>query len=490
VSPPIVAPSLQDPTVQAGSYGIGGPLGRWARVGSTWWTPLRVLIGLCGLGYALGYLLDLSCRSDNWASPQRYEHLCYSDIPPLYSLRGFADGLIPYLQSKPGEMPLEYPVITGAFMQVAALFTGGIVRIQSGLDAAVVFFDVNVAMLFIPLVIAVIATALTVRRRPWDAAMVALAPTVVMAATINWDMLPLAFAGVALLLWSRRYPFAAGLALGLAIASKFYPLFFLGAFLVLTIRTGKWRAFGVFLGGTALAWIVVNLPVALASFDGWSFFYRFSQDRGEDFGSPWFAISQYGLNGVPADAINAVSSGAFLALCVGIAALALLAPRRPRLAQVLFLIIAAFVITNKVYSPQYVLWLVPLAALARPRWRDFLIWQAGELLYFAAIWWFLVGYGIEDTKGLTPQWYATATLVHIAATVYFAAMIVRDILRPEHDPIRTDGFAEDQDDPGGGVFDGAPDVVGPARRLSRDANRSTEQASPQGSIQAEHRVES
>jgi len=446
-------------------------------VGSTWWTPLRVLVALSGLGYALGYLLDLSCRANNWASPDRYEHLCYSDIPPLYSLRGFADGLIPYLQTKPGEMPLEYPVITGAFMQVAALFTGGIVRIADGLDAAVVFFDVNVALLFTPLVIAVMATALTVRRRPWDAALVALAPTVVVASTINWDMLPLAFAGVALVLWSRRYPFAAGLALGLAIASKFYPLFFLGAFAVLTIRTGKWRAFGLLLGGTALAWLVVNLPVALANFDGWSFFYRFSQERGEDFGSPWFAMSQYGLGSIPADVLNSVSSGAFLALCLGIAVLALLAPRRPRLAQLLFLIIAAFVVTNKVYSPQYVLWLVPLAALARPRWRDFLIWQAGELLYFAAIWWFLVGYGIQDTKGLTPQWYATAVMIHILATVFFAFLVVRDILRPEHDPIRTDGFVEDRDDPGGGVFDGAPDAVGP-NRLRQPA-----------SVQADDRVE-
>lgn len=460
----IAAPTLDDPTVEAGSAGIGGPLGRWARVGATWWSPVRVLIALSAFAYALGYALDLSCRATNWVAPERYEHLCYSDIPPLYSLRGFGDGLIPYLQTQPGQMPLEYPVLTGVFMQIAALVTGGIVRLGQGLDAAVVFFDVNVALLFIPLVIAVIATAMTVRRRPWDAAMVALAPTVVLAATINWDMLPLAFAGVALVLWARRHPLAAGLALGLAIASKFYPLFFLGAFLVLTIRTGKWRSFGLLLGGTLAAWLVVNIPVALANFDGWSFFYRFSQERGEDFGSPWFAMTQYGLPGIPPDSLNTVSSGAFLVLCLGIAALGLLAPRRPRLAPLLFLVIAAFVITNKVYSPQYVLWLVPLAALARPRWRDFLIWQVGELAYFAAIWWFLVGYGVEDTKGMTPQWYATATFVHIAATVYFAVMVIRDILRPEHDPVRTDGFAEDRDDPGGGVFDGAPDVVGPARR--------------------------
>jgi hypothetical protein len=38
--------------------------------------------------------------------------------------------------------------------------------------------------------------------------------------------------------------------------------------------------------------------------------------------------------------------------------------------------------------------------------------------------------------------------------------VVRDILRPEHDPVRTDGHPDDLDDPGGGVLDGAPDRPG------------------------------
>jgi len=333
-----------------------------------------------------------------------------------------------------------------------------ITNVSTSLDTARTFFDVNVLLLFIPLVITVIATAMTVRRRPWDALMVAAAPTMILAATINWDLLPLAFSGVALVLWSRRYEFTAGLLLGLAIAAKFYPLIFIGGFLLLAIRTGKWREFSQLVLGTAIAWLVVNVPFIIGNFDGWSYFYTFSKSRGEDFGSPWFAMTQWGIPGIPADSLNTVATGAFVILAAGLAVLVLKARHRPRLAQVLFLLIAAFVITNKVYSPQYVLWLIPLAVLARPKWRDFLIWQVGELIYFGAIWWFLVGYGVDNIKGLTPQLYATAVFIHIAATMYFAIMVIRDIVHPEHDPIRTDGFADDCDDPAGGVFDKAPDV--------------------------------
>ncbi len=130
--------------------------------------------------------------------------------------------------------------------------------------------------------------------------------------------------------------------------------------------------------------------------------------------------------------------------------------RRPRYAQVAFLVVAAFCLTNKVYSPQYVLWLIPLAALARPRWRDFLIWQTGEIVYFVAIWYFLQQYGTSD-KGLPEGWYVVAIVVHLVLTAYLAGMVVRDIVRPDRDPVRSDGVPEHRDDPGGGVLDGATD---------------------------------
>ena len=90
-----------------------------------------------------------------------------------------------------------------------------------------------------------------------------------------------------------------------------------------------------------------------------------------------------------AAAINALALGLFVASCAGIAYLGLRAPVAPRLSQLVFLIVASFILFNKVYSPQFVVWLVPLAALAWPKWKDFLVWQLFEVLHFWAIWMYL-----------------------------------------------------------------------------------------------------
>jgi uncharacterized membrane protein len=105
------------------------------------------------------------------------------------------------------------------------------------------------------------------------------------------------------------------------------------------------------------------------------------------------------------------------------------------LAQLAFLIVAGFLLVNKVYSPQYVLWLLPLAVLARPRWRDLLIWQAGEIFYFAAVWLYLGNFTSSSVSGAPDRLYWLAIFVRVAAEVYLMAVVVRDVLRPWHDPV-------------------------------------------------------
>ncbi|MET8221940.1 glycosyltransferase 87 family protein [Streptomyces sp. NPDC005301] len=454
--PETVHPTREDEVAANGSELIGGPLGRRALTGTSWWTPVRV-VALIAIGmFALGMVQKLPCYDGAWffGASSQYTHACYSDIPHLYQGRGFADGLVPYFDKLSGDMDyLEYPVLTGVFMEVASWLTPGSGSIQ---DQEQFYWMVNAGMLMICAAVIAVCVSRTHARRPWDGLLVALAPAYALTATINWDLLAVALTAAAMLMWSRGRSLAFGVLLGLATAAKLYPVLLLGPLLMLCWRAGKWREFRIAVGGAVVAWLAVNLPVMVFAFEGWSKFYTFSQERGVDFGSFWLILSQRWQSSLlTTDNINTFATVLMLLACLGVAALTVTAPRRPRFAQLAFLIVAAFILTNKVYSPQYVLWLVPLAVLARPRWRDFLIWQACEVAYFLGIWMYLAYTTSGDAhKGLPTEGYQTAIAVHLLGTLYICAVVVRDILMPERDPVRRSG----DDDPSGGVLDGADDV--------------------------------
>jgi uncharacterized membrane protein len=446
-----VLPSREDPWVEVASGGVGGPAGDRVRVSSGWWTALRVVLALTTVIVGMNVLLKQPCREDGWTSGQQFTHGCYSDIPFLFTSRGLADGGSPYDSEDENEQ-LEYPVITGAMMWLTATFVPGE---GNGPERGQRFYDFTAFTVLISALVVAWATARTHRRRPWDAAMFALAPGLLLTATINWDLYAVALTSVAMLAWARSRPALAGMLLGLAVAAKFYPLFVLGPLLVLCIRADRLAAFAKTFGVAVLTWAVVNLPFVLAWPEGWARFYVFSSDRSWDFGSVWYAFDLRGVQLVSPDHVNTVAAGTFLVLCLAIAVLGLRARRRPRLPQLVFLVVAAFLLTNKVYSPQFVLWLIPLAVLARPRWRDFVVWQSCEVVYYFSVWWFIQGQVNDDKHALPGDWYALAIFVHLVGTLYFAAMVVRDVLRPADDPVRAE--SDDVDDPAGGVLDHAPD---------------------------------
>ncbi|MFF3642949.1 glycosyltransferase family 87 protein [Streptomyces sp. NPDC002564] len=469
--PQPVQPTREDEVARAGSELIGGPVGRRVLYAATWWTPVRV-IALVALGmFALGMVQKMPCYNGAWffGASSQYTHACYSDIPHLYEGRGFADGLVPYFDKLPGDMEyLEYPVLTGVFMEMASWVTPGSGSIQ---HQEKIYWMVNAGILMVCAAVVAVCVARTHRRRPWDALLVALAPAFALTATINWDLLAVALTAAAMMMWARARVVAFGVLLGLATAAKLYPVLLLGPLLILCWRAGRWREFRSALIGTVATWLVVNLPVMLLAGDGWSKFYTFSQERGVDFGSFWLILSQRMDSPLSTDTVNTLATALMLLACLGVGALGLTAPRRPRFAQLAFLVVAAFVLTNKVYSPQYVLWLIPLAALARPRWRDFLVWQACEVAYFLGIWLYLAYTTSGDAhKGLPTEGYQLAIAVHLLGTLYLCGVIVRDILLPERDVVRRAG----DDDPSGGVLDGARDVfvLGAAARPVRAERRA------------------
>jgi uncharacterized membrane protein len=459
----VVAPSRVDPLVTAASEGIGGPLGEHARP-HPWWTPVRVVLAVTALAFLLGMVQKTPCVRDDWSgSKLRYAAMCYSDVPYLYAPRGLAAGFPPYSDTDGRYATMEYPVLIGYFAYAAALVTQALgdapdlnaralvtdeqIYAQPGVAAESSRYFVVTAVLLAPFaMLAAWFLARVHRRRPWDAMLFAASPALVLSGLINWDLLAVAAVAGALWAWSRGRPVLSGVLIGLGTAAKLYPLFLLGALLVVCIRRRRLSAFAAAAVAAAAAWLILNLPPMIYGFAQWKVFWTFNGDRGADLGSIWLVWQQMGHAPTPG-LINVVSGGFFAAVCVGVLVLGLRSQRPPRIPQLAFLIVVGFLLLNKVYSPQYVLWLLPLAVLARPRWRDILIWTAGEVFYFGCVWLYLGGWTASASSGLPDRFYWFAILVRLAAELYLATLVVRDMVKPWHDPVRSDGLTDDPADP-------------------------------------------
>jgi uncharacterized membrane protein len=425
-----------------------GAAGRWAALGGS--ATVLVLASLVADGIAFG--AKEACRAGAWnVGVQQYQAHCYTDIYPLYYGEGLAAGKIPYLDHH-----VEYPVIIGAVMQGAAW----VVRsISNPYSRGLQFFDVTVAVLALFLVAGVLGTAYCAGpSRRWTALLVAFSPALILSAFINWDLIAMGLMMVALAAWAARRPVLAGILLGLAVATKFYPIVVLWPLFLLCLRAGRLRAFLVTTGSAAAAWLVVNLPVVIAAPQGWATFYAYSSSRPADWGGIWYFFQYLHWPVVDTSStpeLNLLSAAAFGIGCLAIALLALAAPRRPRLAQLIFLTTAAFLLSNKVWSPQYVVWLVPLVVLARPRLLGYLIWQAAEVGYFYAIWAYLITVvsGLSTPGAISSGLYFAAVLARFGTVLLLCVLVVRDCLDPRRDIVRADGV----DDPAGGVLSGAPD---------------------------------
>ena len=490
-----VVPTWTDRLAMQASRAFGGPLGEHAVLGRHWfWTSLRVVLLMATFVLVLGWFAKSPCLQQyldesgtpqlDWRDGHQYSAMCYSDTVPLYTAERLHEGGFPYHTSwvdnagtpQAQVRYMEYPVITGLFQWVnARIAQAWLAAADAGLLPAaltvVVYFNVTAFWLALAWLVTVWAVHRLRPRRPWDAALVALSPIVIVHVFTNFDALATALATAGVLAWSRRRPGLAGLLIGLGGAAKLYPLFLLGPLLVLCLRAGRLRE-GMRCASVAVAaWLLVNLPIALAFPAGWREFFRLNTERGADPDSLYNAVAYFtGWQGFDGPAqpghtpstLNTVSAGLFVLACLGVGYVALTAPRRPRLSSLAFLVVAAFLLTNKVWSPQYSLWLVPLAVLALPRTRALLAWMALDALV-----WFprMLYYLGTDKKGLPQDWFLGTVIVRDAAVVGLCVLVLRTVYRPETDPVRLLG----DDDPDGGVLDGAPDWTARERVLTSDA---------------------
>ncbi|MDR0489239.1 MAG: glycosyltransferase 87 family protein [Propionibacteriaceae bacterium] len=408
---------------------IGGPMGQHKRGWSPAWAYL-----LATLSWAICMLRQIPCHETlSGQGPDRFKWMCYTDITALYFSRGQATGGLPYI-----DVAWEYPVLTGYLATISqwisslsgASFAEDINSQQQVLNADI-YFSVTSVLLFICLLWLVSSTLLIAPKQPGIAMLMAISPALMTTGLINWDLLVISLTAAGLASWLDKKPIWAGFWWGLAVAAKLYPIVIIGALFVLCLRKGAVKtpvvhAWLLMACSSVATWLIVNLPLMTTHPGGWSYFYTFNyQDRGADLGSLWFALDLAGL-GVDNPALW--SRLIMILGYLGLAALIFFARKAPSAQQIAYLAVAIFVLGNLVYSPQYVLWVLPLIVLVRPHWRDLWVFTVSELFYFCFIWLYLrrndLTLGISDV----PWVYIFSILLRITATIWVMNHVVRDVL--------------------------------------------------------------
>ncbi len=376
---------------------------------------------------AVGHAVKAPCVSGRWDDGRQYTRLCYTDIVPLFGKERLAGDRLPYLDPCATQVAGacdEYPVLTMWTMRVAAW--------TSGADVAR-FFYANAILLWLAAFAIALCLYLMVGSR---ALYFALAPTLAIYATTNWDLVAVAFATAATLAYLRRRDGWSGLLLGLGAAAKLYPALLVIPFAVGRLREGERDRTTRLIVSAAGTWAVVNLPFAIAGTSGWWEFFRYNADRTADWDSLWFAAC-HRLTGElgcsvnwPADLGSAIVFLGSVAIVWRLAAYRV--PDFPRW-TLGFPILVLFLLSSKVYSPQFSLWLLPWFALALPNLGLFAAFQLADLAVFVTRFsWFGTLLGVDSGFAGAPIGaFEIAVVVRAAILVLCVVAWVRRLGAPD-----------------------------------------------------------
>lgn len=377
-----------------------------------WFWP--VLTSLIVGGF--GLWLKSACAVSNWGSSAfTYTNLCYSDIGPLYFVRGLADGLVPYFDAFEGRH-VEYPVLTGVWMWLTAQATVAL----AGAANITTFVGLTwiVSLVFIAITVGIISKMSTGNRE--SAWWLALSPALVMTLGINWDSLAVLSGVAALYFFTKNKPDTAAIMIGVGTAAKLFPALLLVPIVAHLIArrnfVGVLRMGAISFG----TWAAINAPFIILAREGWWEFFEFSRTRGIDFGSIGLALSYIWNINLTTSQANTLGL-----VAVGITALFVLVRGQSlSIYSGAFLVVAMFAITNKVYSPQFWLWLTAILVLCNISRSAFIGWNIAQGLYFFAIWRFLLfQLDPSQTGGLNNTEYGLAIVVHVLSTAVMMYLV-------------------------------------------------------------------
>jgi len=293
---------------------------------------------------------------------------CISDFPILYHSRGIRPDALPYLRRN-----LEYPVVIGGAFYAVTLVTG----------TSRSFFFVTAAFMGM---LALGVTVLLVRRVGTRAFLWALAPPLALYGALNWDLLAVAPAVAGLLAYETGAFALAGCLLAVGASAKVYPVLYVVVLVVDRLATRDRRGARRVAAAATVTALALNVPILLAAPHGWAHPFRFQAARKPTPASLWNYVGrtpslQPWLHGTAFSVVTSVGSPLVLALGLGIALRRLWLRRLGPMAAAAF-VTGVFLLANKVYSPQYDLWLVPFLVLLAVPWKNVAWFLAADAVVF------------------------------------------------------------------------------------------------------------
>lgn len=361
-----------------------------------------------------GWWAKVRCLGGGWVDGEQYYGYCYSDVAPLWYRRGLDDGAGPY-----GSEPLEYPPVLALRIWLAAALAHAL----PGAATVVTFSAVNGVLVVAEL----LGTLILLRRLGLGPARLlwwAAAPTLFLYAFYNWDTLPIVLLLGAVLLHVRGWHTASGVLAGLGAAAKVFPGFLVPLVVLALLARRRPRAALAHAGAAALVFGVVHVPGMLLAPDGWARFYELSSARGGHVDSLWYLLGWLGGPQPGPATLGVLSLGVFAVAAVAVVVLGTRRRRPEEWWQLVLPVLVCFVLANKVYSPQYTLWLVPLMALVLRRAAPFVAVVLSDVLVHAVEFPHLAlraGYG----EGLPYPVLGAAVALRAAALVWVAVEVVR-----------------------------------------------------------------
>ena len=268
--------------------------------------------------------------------------------------------------------PVEYPALTGLIMWLLSFLV-------SPSDTAIFdYYRITASLQIALLAISAYLIYKLVGKK--YAFYFILAPAVLYSLNRNWDIWAIAAMLLSIYLFEKKRFQLSAILLAVSIATKFFPIVLMLPILIIFLRNKQLKLFITYALTTTAAWVVINLPFVLINYEGWAYFYKFSAERGLGSAS-FFEITSIILPSITFSSIHFYILNIVALLVVTTYFIKL--KSIPTLAATSFFVMFGFILFNKQYSMQYVIWLSALAVLT----FSYLKREHKELLIFVYILW-------------------------------------------------------------------------------------------------------